>query len=285
MGAAHHRRRPTRSAARWSTTAWRARARADWDQVGDGFTIFPVSRLDRVRLTSVRDGEERFLGGTLADVVAARGGHPSDVLADWVLEHDLAPGMVAEALSNNDAGKVSELILDPTTVVGASDAGAHLQMMCGAGDSTLLFTEHVRDRGDLTVEAGVHQLTGRIADAFGIHDRGVVREGLAGDVVVFALDELAYRARPVRARPPRRRAPPHPARRAASGSPRSAGSSPRRAASPPAPAPPARSTPAELATQRGGSGKKPLVRSTYSRVAGAALARCPARAAACRSCG
>ena len=172
---------------------WRAQARADWDRVGDGFTIFPVSRLDRVRLTSVRNGEERFLGGTFADVVAARGGHPSDVLADWVLEHDLAPGMVAEALSNNDAGKVSALILDPTTVVGASDAGAHLQMMCGAGDSTLLLTEHVRDRGDLTVEGAVHQLTGRIADAFGIRGRGVLRPGLAGDVVVFALDELAYR--------------------------------------------------------------------------------------------
>jgi N-acyl-D-amino-acid deacylase len=172
---------------------WRAQARADWDRVGDGFTIFPVSRLDRVRLTSVRDGEERFLGGTLADVVAARGGHPSDVLADWVLEHDLAPGMVAEALSNNDAGRVSALILDPTTVVGASDAGAHLQMMCGAGDSTLLLTEHVRDRGDLTVEGAVHQLTGRIADAFSIRGRGVLRPGLAGDVVVFALDELAYR--------------------------------------------------------------------------------------------
>ena len=52
-------------------------------------------------------------------------------------------------------------------------------MMCGAGDSTLLLTEHVRDRGDLTVEAGVHQLTGRIADVFGIHDRGVVRAGPA----------------------------------------------------------------------------------------------------------
>ena len=73
------------------------------------------------------------------------------MLADWVLEHDLAPGMVAEALSNNNAEQgVSELIARPTTVVGASDAGAHLQMMCGAGDSTLLLTEHVRDRGDLT---------------------------------------------------------------------------------------------------------------------------------------
>lgn len=172
---------------------WRAAARADWDRVGDGFTIFPVSRLDRVRLTSVCDGEERFLDASFADVVAARGGHPSDVLADWVLEHDLAPGMVAEALSNNDAQKVSALIADDTTVVGASDAGAHLQMMCGAGDSTLLLTEHVRDRGDLTVEAGVHQMTGRLAEVFGIRDRGVLAPGRAGDVVVFALDELDYR--------------------------------------------------------------------------------------------
>ena len=172
---------------------WRAAARADWDRVGDGFTIFPVSRLDRVRLTSVRDGEEQFLDHSFAEVVAARGGHPSDVLADWVLEHDLAPGMVAEALSNNDAGRVSELIADPTTVVGASDAGAHLQMMCGAGDSTLLLTEHVRDRGDLSVEDGVHQMTGRLAEVFGIRDRGVLAPGRAGDVVVFALDELDYR--------------------------------------------------------------------------------------------
>jgi N-acyl-D-aspartate/D-glutamate deacylase len=171
---------------------WRAAARKDWDRVGDGFTIFPVSRLDRVRLTAVRDGEERFRDATFADVVAARGGHPSDVLADWVLEHDLTPGMVAEALSNNNAEKVSALIADATTVVGASDAGAHLQMMCGAGDSTLLLTEHVRDRGDLTVEQGVHQMTGRIADVFGIRDRGVLAPGRAGDVVVFALDELDY---------------------------------------------------------------------------------------------
>jgi N-acyl-D-aspartate/D-glutamate deacylase len=171
---------------------WRAEARADWDKVGDGFTIFPVSRLDRVRLISVRPEEEQFFNKTFADVVEARGGHPSDVLADWVFEHDLAPGMMAESLANNDSQKVSELITDSTTVVGASDAGAHLQMMCGAGDSTLLLTEHVRDRGDLTLEAGVHEITGRIAEVFGVRGRGVVAPGNAGDLVVFALDELVY---------------------------------------------------------------------------------------------
>jgi N-acyl-D-aspartate/D-glutamate deacylase len=173
--------------------AWRVQARADWDKVGDGFTIFPVNGLERVRLTSVRAGEERFLGASFADVVEARGGHPSDVLADWVLEHDLAPGMMAESLSNNDSAKVAQLMSDSTTVVGASDAGAHLQMMCGAGDSTLLLTEHVRDCRTLSLEAAVHELTGRISMAFGIPDRGVVAPGYAGDLVVFALDELSYR--------------------------------------------------------------------------------------------
>ena len=37
-------------------------------------------------------------------------------------------------------------------------------------------------------------MTGRIADVFGIRDRGVLAPGRAGDVVVFALDELDYRA-------------------------------------------------------------------------------------------
>jgi N-acyl-D-aspartate/D-glutamate deacylase len=171
---------------------WRAQARGDWDAVGTGFTIFPVRRLERVKVTTASAGNEELLGATFADVVAARGGHPSDVLADWVLDHDLAPGLVAESLANNDPGGVAALIADPTTVVGASDSGAHLQMMCGAGDSTLLLTRHVRDRDDLTVEAAVHELTGRLADVFGVGDRGAITAGAAGDVVVFALDELEY---------------------------------------------------------------------------------------------
>ena len=189
---------------------WRAAARKDWDRVGDGFTIFPVSRLDRVRLTSVREGEEQFLDRSFADLVAARGGHPSDVLADWVLEHDLAPGMVAEALSNNNAERVSELIVDATTVVGASDAGAHLQMMCGAGDSTLLLTEHVRDRGDLTVEQGVHQMTGRIARGVRHPRPRRARAGSRRRRHRVRARRARLPPRPHRARPPRRRAAAHP---------------------------------------------------------------------------
>jgi N-acyl-D-aspartate/D-glutamate deacylase len=75
-----------------------------------------------------------------------------------------------------------------------SDAGAHLQMMCAIGDTTLMLTRHVRERGDLTVEQAVYRMTGQLADLFGFAGRGRLTEGAAGDLVVFGLDELDWAA-------------------------------------------------------------------------------------------
>ena len=57
---------------------------------------------------------------------------------------------------------------------------------------TLLLTRHVRERGDFTLERAVHELTGRQAEVFGFHGRGVVAPGNVADLAVFALDELHY---------------------------------------------------------------------------------------------
>jgi N-acyl-D-aspartate/D-glutamate deacylase len=67
-----------------------------------------------------------------------------------------------------------------------------MQMLCASGDTTLLLTRHVRERGDFTLEQAVHELTGRQADAFGFHGRGLVTVGAVADLTVFALDELHY---------------------------------------------------------------------------------------------
>jgi N-acyl-D-aspartate/D-glutamate deacylase len=67
-----------------------------------------------------------------------------------------------------------------------------MQMLCASGDSTLLLTRHVRDRGDFTLERAVHELTGRQAEVFGFRGRGVIAPGNVADLAVFALDELHY---------------------------------------------------------------------------------------------
>lgn len=170
---------------------WRATARAEWDRVP--LTLFPHRRLETVRIVEVVGAEnERWLGSTLADVVATHGGHPSDAFADFVLANDGRPGLVAVGVSNADVDGVAQTLADPRVLVSSSDAGAHLQMLCASGDTTLLLTRHVRERGDFTLEQAVHELTGRQVDAFGFRGRGTLREGAIADVVVFALDELHY---------------------------------------------------------------------------------------------
>jgi N-acyl-D-aspartate/D-glutamate deacylase len=170
---------------------WRAAARAQWDACTGG--LFPAQDSRRVRFIDVTKPElEPWLGQTLADLTAARGGHPSDVFADWILENDLRPGILVVGVGNGNVDAVAELLVDPDTVVASSDAGAHVQMMCAAGDTTLFLARHVRDRGDLTVEQAVHELSGKHADVFGFDDRGHIEPGKVADLTVFALDELHW---------------------------------------------------------------------------------------------
>lgn len=170
---------------------WRATARDEWDRTK--MAMFPIGRLDVVRIVEVVGREnERWLGRTIAEVVEERGGHPSDVLADFVLENDCRPGLVAVGMANADVEGVARTLQDPRVLISSSDSGAHAQMMCSSGDTTLLLTRHVRDRGDFTLEDAIYQLTGRQADVFGFHRRGVVAPGNVADLNVFALDELTY---------------------------------------------------------------------------------------------
>jgi len=170
---------------------WRATAREEWDRTERA--MFPHRQLQKVRIVEVHDaGSQRWLGRTLQELVDEQGGHPSDVFADFVLANDCRPGIVAMGVTNADVDGVGRTLTDPSVLVSSSDAGAHMQMLCASGDTTLLLTRHVAERGDFTLEDAVHQLTGRQAALFGFTGRGEVREGAIGDLAVFALDELHY---------------------------------------------------------------------------------------------
>jgi len=170
---------------------WRKVAREEWDRVDK--SLFPNTRIEHVKFTSVtKPGNERWLAKSLKDLVEERGGHPSDVFADWILENDLEPGVVAAGVSNSDVEGVSEMLVDDRVIVSASDAGAHVQMMCAAGDTTLFLTRHVRERGDFSLEKAIWELTGAQSERLGFKDRGILAPGYAGDLTIFDLDELSW---------------------------------------------------------------------------------------------
>jgi N-acyl-D-aspartate/D-glutamate deacylase len=166
---------------------WRSRARADWDACT--YTLVPIRRPEALVLQHSERGLERRTGHSLADEAAATGAHLSDALADWLLENGVGSSLrTAEQPMEEDA--VVDLVRDPHTVTGVSDAGAHIQMFNGAGNPTYMLTRYVRDAGVLSLEETVHSFTGKHARCFGLADRGVVAVGRAADLTVFALDEL-----------------------------------------------------------------------------------------------
>jgi N-acyl-D-aspartate/D-glutamate deacylase len=68
-------------------------------------------------------------------------------------------------------------------MAGSSDGGAHLLSFTGADYTTRLLSEWVPDT--LTLEQAISKLTLVPAVVHGLHDRGLLREGAAADVVVF----------------------------------------------------------------------------------------------------
>jgi N-acyl-D-aspartate/D-glutamate deacylase len=168
---------------------WRARARADWDACT--YTLVPIGRPESLMLHHRERQPDAATGGigSLAELAEARGVHLSDALADWLLEHGVGSSLRTADQPMEEAAVV-ELVRDPHTVTGVSDAGAHIQMFNGAGNPTFMLTRYVRDTGVLSIEETVHSFTGKHARCFGLADRGVVEVGRAADLAVFALDEL-----------------------------------------------------------------------------------------------
>jgi N-acyl-D-aspartate/D-glutamate deacylase len=127
-----------------------------------------------------------YEGRSVGEVAAERGQEPFDALLDIVIADELRTGLrppIPE--SEADWELKADVWRDPRTVVGGSDAGAHLDVMCGAIYSTSLLGEGVRKRHLLSWEEAVHQLTDVPARLYGLRQRGRLSPGSFADVVIF----------------------------------------------------------------------------------------------------
>ncbi len=125
-------------------------------------------------------------GRAVGEIAAERGLGGWDALCEIVVADRLRTGFsVPIPVTDADWTARAEVWRDPRAVVGGSDAGAHLDTMCGAVYSTTLLGEGVRERGLLPIEEAVHLLTGAPADLYGVVDRGRVVEGAWADLTVF----------------------------------------------------------------------------------------------------
>jgi N-acyl-D-aspartate/D-glutamate deacylase len=132
-------------------------------------------------------------GRTVGEIAAERGADPFDTLVDIVVTDRLRTGLrppIPE--SEADWELRAQVWQDPRTIVGGSDAGAHLDMMCGAVYSTSMLGDGVRKRGLLSWEAAIRELTDVPARLYGLRDRGQVTEGWWADLVLIDPDRIGY---------------------------------------------------------------------------------------------
>jgi N-acyl-D-aspartate/D-glutamate deacylase len=140
----------------------------------------------------------------VAAVAAARGDDPVDVLLDVVVPDRLPltlvlPTLVPSLGATDDGWRARVGIWqDERVMLGGSDAGAHVDLMCHANYPTVVLSEVVRRRGLLTLEQAVRLMTDVPARHYGLRGRGRIEVDGAADLVV--LDPEAVASRPAAAR-------------------------------------------------------------------------------------
>ena len=119
---------------------------------------------------------------TVAEAAEMRGADPLDTFFELALEDDLN---IQYTMQQYHEEGIRRLITDSRTMLGLSDGGAHVNMLCDAGYCTYLLGTWVRERQAMSLEAAVKRITSEPADFFGLKDRGRLKVGLPADVAIF----------------------------------------------------------------------------------------------------
>jgi N-acyl-D-aspartate/D-glutamate deacylase len=133
------------------------------------------------------DANEGLKGRTVKELAAERGTAPFDTLLDIVVKDDLRT-ILWPIAPDGDAASWDlrrQVWEDPRAMVGGSDAGAHLDRMCGAPYTTRFLGDTIRGRKLVPLEEAVRMITSQPADLFGLRDRGRLEVGGHADVVLF----------------------------------------------------------------------------------------------------
>ena len=128
-------------------------------------------------------------GKTLGQIAQLQGKGIIDAFLDLAIEEHLDSEWLHGEINVDDAA-MAQILTYPNAIIGLSDGGAHVQFQSGFGFSTRLLSEWVREKRVIGLEAAVRRLTFDSASIFGLHDRGLLRPGMAADIVVFDPDTV-----------------------------------------------------------------------------------------------
>jgi N-acyl-D-aspartate/D-glutamate deacylase len=132
------------------------------------------------------DKHRAMEGRSIKELADAQGKHVADVMLDLAVEERLETEFLMKSRSAEEDVELAEYVKSGHAIPSQTDAGAHLNTnYCTAGESSYVLGEWVRERGLLTLEDAIRRFTFQPARIMGLTDRGLVREGMVADLMVF----------------------------------------------------------------------------------------------------
>lgn len=133
------------------------------------------------------DENKQYEGMTIGEIASTQKKPAIDVMLDLAISEGLRTSYMPPAVGGEESlwQTRGELWPDDRTLIGASDAGAHLDMIDTFAFSTQVLGNGVRKYGVIKLEQAIHQMTKVAADAFGLMDRGILKPGFNADIVIL----------------------------------------------------------------------------------------------------
>jgi N-acyl-D-aspartate/D-glutamate deacylase len=168
--------------------AVRDKLRRGADSQGAGL-FKAMTNWSKMLVNEVFDEKHKDLEGReLGDIARERGVDPFDLLFDLSLEEGLRTSFMPHSAGQTDDESWAmrgRAWRDPRTIIGASDAGAHLDTIDTFAFTTQLLGRGVREKQLIELEEAVHQITDLPARLYGLRERGRLEVGWHADLVVF----------------------------------------------------------------------------------------------------
>ena len=169
------------------------------DAVADPVLERIISKMGKAQVLGEHVDHEPQQSASMAAVAQAQGRGLREVVLEALMARE-GRGLLLlphENYAEGNLDAVREMLVDDATVLGLSDAGAHVGSICDASAPTVLLTHWARDRTRgprLPIEFLVHKQTRATAMAYGLHDRGLLAAGRKADVNVIDFERLRVRA-------------------------------------------------------------------------------------------
>jgi hypothetical protein len=159
--------------------------RTDWEN------LCQLATPEGVTVSALRSPQyQQYSGQTVAQIAAALGKEWPDVVMDLVhTEQGRIGAMYFIASEENLAMQMRQPWIKFGTDAGGIDpawaAQRGLTHPRAYGTYPRILGRYVRDEGALPLEDAVRKASSAVADRLGLRDRGLLRDGLAADIVVF----------------------------------------------------------------------------------------------------